>query len=126
MRPTTRLRKMLNEPGIIVAPGAYDCLTAKIIEREGFPAVYMTGAGTSVSRLGMPDLGLASVSEMVANAGAIAATVDDQPAVAFTTVPARTAPRLVSTPVTLPFRRAMPVTSVKGWSSAPSLSAPRP
>ena len=76
MKPTTRLRKMLNEPGIIVAPGAYDCLTAKIIEREGFPAVYMTGAGTSVSRLGMPDLGLASVSEMVANAASIAATVD--------------------------------------------------
>ena len=75
MKPTTSLRKMLSEPGIIVAPGAYDCLTAKIIEREGFPAVYMTGAGTSVSRLGVPDLGLASVSEMVANAGAIAATV---------------------------------------------------
>ncbi len=66
---------MLNEPGIIVAPGAYDCLTAKIIEREGFPAVYMTGAGTSVSRLGVPDLGLASVSEMVANAEAIADSV---------------------------------------------------
>ena len=76
MKPTTRLRKMLNDPGIIVAPGAYDCLTAKIIEREGFPAVYMTGAGTSVSRLGMPDLGLASVSEMVANAEAIADAVD--------------------------------------------------
>ena len=75
MRPTTRLRRMLSEPGIIVAPGAYDCLTAKIIEREGFPAVYMTGAGTSVSRLGMPDLGLASVSEMTANAADIAASV---------------------------------------------------
>ena len=59
------------------------------------------------------------------DAGPIAATVDDQPAVAFTTVPARTAPRLVSTPVTLPLRRAMPVTSVKGCSSAPCLSAPR-
>ena len=75
MRPTTRLRQMLNDPGIIVAPGAYDCLTAKIIEREGFPAVYMTGAGTSVSRLGVPDLGLASVSEMTANAADIAASV---------------------------------------------------
>ena len=75
MRPTTRLRRMLSEPGIIVAPGAYDCLTAKIIEREGFPAVYMTGAGTSVCRLGMPDLGLASVSEMTANAADIAASV---------------------------------------------------
>ena len=76
MRPTTRLRQMLSEPGIIVAPGAYDCLTARIIEREGFPAVYMTGAGTSVSRLGVPDLGLASVSDMVANAAAIADAVD--------------------------------------------------
>ncbi len=76
MKPTTKLRQLLAAPGIIVAPGAYDCLTAKIIEREGFPAVYMTGAGTSVSRLGVPDLGLASVSEMVANAGAIADTVD--------------------------------------------------
>ncbi len=76
MRNTTRLRQILNDPGIIVAPGAYDCLTAKIIEREGFPAVYMTGAGTSVSRLGMPDLGLASVSEMVANAADIAASVN--------------------------------------------------
>ena len=66
---------MLSEPGIIVAPGAYDCLTAKIIEREGFPAVYMTGAGTSVCRLGMPDLGLASVSEMTANAADITASV---------------------------------------------------
>ncbi len=76
MRNTTRLRQMLSEPGIIVAPGAYDCLTAKIIEREGFPAVYMTGAGTSVSRLGMPDLGLASVSEMIANAESIANTLE--------------------------------------------------
>ena len=76
MKPTTKFRQLLADPGIIVAPGAYDCLTAKIIEREGFPAVYMTGAGTSVSRLGVPDLGLASGTEMIANAAAIAATVD--------------------------------------------------
>lgn len=76
MRATTRLRQMLQEPGIIVAPGAYDCLTAKIIEREGFSAVYMTGAGTSVARLGYPDLALATMSEMVANASAIATAVD--------------------------------------------------
>lgn len=76
MRSTTKLRKMLEEPGIIVAPGAYDCLTANIIQREGFPVVYVTGAGTSMSRLGYPDLALATVTEMVANAASITATVD--------------------------------------------------
>ena len=76
MRTTTRLRQMLKEPGIIVAPGAYDCLTARIIQNEGFQAVYMTGAGTSVAQLGHPDLGLASMTEMVANAAAIAGSVD--------------------------------------------------
>ena len=76
MRPTTRLRQLLEEPGIIVAPGAYDCLTATIIEREGFPAVYMTGSGTSASRIGEPDLGMATLTEMVSNAANIAATVD--------------------------------------------------
>ena len=74
--PTTRLRCLLAEPGIIVAPGAYDCLTARIIQQAGFPAVYMTGAGTSVARLGYPDLALATMSEMVANASDIVATVD--------------------------------------------------
>ena len=73
--PARRLRELLETPGIIVAPGAYDCLTAKIIEQAGFPAVYMTGAGTSVARLGHPDLGLATMTEMVANAAAIVDTV---------------------------------------------------
>jgi 2-methylisocitrate lyase-like PEP mutase family enzyme len=76
MRATTILRQMLQEPGIIAAPGAYDCLTAKIIQQAGFPAVYMTGAGTSVSRLGYPDLALATASEMIANAAEIVAAVD--------------------------------------------------
>ena len=75
MRPTTKLRQLLRGPGIIVAPGAYDCFTAKLIEREGFPAVYMTGAGTALTRLGQPDLGFATLNEMVSNAAAIAATV---------------------------------------------------
>ena len=60
---------------IIVAPGAYDCLTAKIIEREGFPAVYMTGAGTAVARVGKPDLGFTTLSEMLASASAITSTI---------------------------------------------------
>ena len=76
MKATTRLRQMLREPRIIVAPGAYDCLTAKIIEREGFPAVYMTGGGTSVTKIGQPDLGLTTMTEVVANASLIVASVD--------------------------------------------------
>ena len=76
MRATKRFRQLLNEPGIITAPGAYDCLTAAIIQRTGFPAVYMTGAGTSVARIGYPDLALATATEMLANAAAIAGAVD--------------------------------------------------
>ncbi len=75
METSTRLRQMLREPGIVVAPGAYDCLTAKLIQQAGFPAVYTTGAGTSVARLGYPDLALATMTEMTANAAAIAAAV---------------------------------------------------
>ena len=76
MRATTKFRQLLNEPGIIQAPGAYDCLTAKIIEQAGFPAVYMTGAGTSVARLGYPDLALATMTEMVDNAASLTEVVE--------------------------------------------------
>jgi 2,3-dimethylmalate lyase len=75
MKAAAKLRQLLRGPGIIVAPGAYDCLTAKLIERQGFPAVYMTGAGTALTRLGKPDLGFATLSEMAANAAALAAAV---------------------------------------------------
>ena len=76
MRTTTKFRQLMDAPGIVQAPGAYDCLTAKLIEKVGFPAVYMTGAGTSVAQLGHPDLGLASMTEMVANAAALATILD--------------------------------------------------
>src|SRR5438128_7197094 len=77
MKTTSTLRQLLRQPGIIVAPGAYDCLTARLIEREGFPAVYMTGAGTAVTRVGKPDLGFASLTEMLANASAMASLLGD-------------------------------------------------
>ena len=76
MRATTQFRQLLHQPGIIMAPGAYDCLTAKLIETAGFPAVYMTGAGTSVARLGYPDLALATMTEMLDNASQISSIVD--------------------------------------------------
>ena len=60
--------------GMVVAPGAYDCMTSRAIERAGFLAVYMTGAG-SASYLGYPDDGLLTMTEMADNAGRIAASV---------------------------------------------------
>lgn len=62
------LRNLLREPGMVIAPGAFDGLTAKLVQQAGFPAVYMTGAGTSVAH-GYPDFGLLTMTEMVANAG---------------------------------------------------------
>ncbi|MGQ0570905.1 MAG: hypothetical protein ACT4P5_15485 [Armatimonadota bacterium] len=47
MRTSTRLRQRLSDPAIVVAPGAHDALTARIIERAGFEAIYFTGAGFS-------------------------------------------------------------------------------
>src|SRR3989442_12424188 len=64
MRATTRLRQMMKEPGIIVAPGAYDGFSARLIEAAGFRCVYMTGAGTAASHLGHPDLGPATLTGM--------------------------------------------------------------
>jgi 2-methylisocitrate lyase-like PEP mutase family enzyme len=70
-----RLRALLQAPGMVIAPGAYDAITARTIAQAGFPAVYMTGAGTSAS-LGYPDFGLVTMTEMVANAARIARAVD--------------------------------------------------
>src|SRR5271155_1240820 len=75
MTHAARFRELLRRDGMGVAPGAYDCITARLIERAGFDAVYRTGAGTAAS-LGYPDFGLVTMSEMVGNAGRIAAAVD--------------------------------------------------
>jgi 2-methylisocitrate lyase-like PEP mutase family enzyme len=71
---TTRLRALLQRDSMIVAPGAYDCIGARVIEQAGFPAVYMTGAGTAAT-LGYPDYGLVTMTEMAQNAGRLAAAV---------------------------------------------------
>ena len=70
------LRELLRREQPILAPGAYDALSARIIEQAGFPAVYMTGFGSSASLLGRPDVGLLGMSEMIANAARIAQVVD--------------------------------------------------
>src|SRR5438874_6753226 len=74
MTQAARFRELMRRDGMVVAPGAYDCITARLIERAGFDAVYMTGAGTA-AMLGYPDFGLVTMSEMVANAGRIATAV---------------------------------------------------
>jgi 2-methylisocitrate lyase-like PEP mutase family enzyme len=74
MAAAATLKSMIRSGPMVVAPGAYDCLTAKLVEQAGFPAVYMTGAGTSVAH-GLPDYGLLTMSEMVANAGRITGTI---------------------------------------------------
>jgi 2-methylisocitrate lyase-like PEP mutase family enzyme len=58
------LRARLTEPRILVAPGVYDGLTAAIAEQAGFEVLYLSGAAVSYTRLGRPDIGLTSVSEM--------------------------------------------------------------
>ena len=68
-------RELRRRDGMVVAPGVYDCLTAKLVERAGYDALYMTGAGTAAG-LGYPDLGLVTMTEMAENAGRIAAAVD--------------------------------------------------
>lgn len=68
MAPASTLRSLLERGALLVAPGAPDGLTARLVERAGFPAVYMTGFGATASRLGMPDIGLLTQTEMAGHA----------------------------------------------------------
>jgi 2-methylisocitrate lyase-like PEP mutase family enzyme len=71
-----RLRELLGSGETVLAPGAFDPLAARCVEEAGFDAVYMTGFGTAAAMLGRPDVGLATLTEMVDNAARIAACVD--------------------------------------------------
>ncbi|MCH6578516.1 MAG: oxaloacetate decarboxylase [Proteobacteria bacterium] len=71
-RPTTTLRRLLAGPEFLVVPGVADSLNARLVAEEEFKAIYMTGAGTTAVRLGMPDVGLLTMDEMVDNASRIA------------------------------------------------------
>jgi len=70
-----RLHELVERKQGLVVPGAYDCVSARLVERAGFPAVYMTGYGTSASRLGLPDLGFAGLAEMADHARNMASAV---------------------------------------------------
>ena len=68
MTPGRQLRRLLDRPEILVAPGAYDAITARLVAANGFEAVYMTGAGTVNAHLGLPDIALGTLTEFVENA----------------------------------------------------------
>lgn len=76
MSKGTALRTLFSTDNIVVAPGAHDALTARVIEKAGFSAIYMTGYGQAASHLGGPDVGLLSLTEMVDRARNMAACVD--------------------------------------------------
>lgn len=74
MTAARRLRQLLGSDELIVAPGAYDGLTARFVEQAGFAAVYMSGAGVAAAR-GFPDYGLITMSEMADAAGILSRSV---------------------------------------------------
>ncbi|WP_051491669.1 isocitrate lyase/PEP mutase family protein [Roseivivax isoporae] len=71
-----RLRALLSGPGIVMAPGCFDCLTARLVAQAGFPAAYVTGSGVSMSALGAPDMGVISYAEVIERARRIADSID--------------------------------------------------
>lgn len=68
MNQAQQLQALLRSGQIVMAPGASDALTARLVQQAGFPAVYMTGFGATASRLGCPDIGLLSQTEMTTHA----------------------------------------------------------
>jgi 2-methylisocitrate lyase-like PEP mutase family enzyme len=74
-RATTQLREMIARGPTLYLPGCYNAMSARVLEGAGFGAIYMTGYGTSLSLTGLPDVGLTTMSEMVANARYIASAV---------------------------------------------------
>jgi len=75
MTRSQRLRHLIEKKQGLVVPGAYDAVSARLIERAGFPVAYMTGYGVSASRLGLPDMGFAGLGEMADQARNMAAAV---------------------------------------------------
>ncbi|MEE2934069.1 MAG: isocitrate lyase/PEP mutase family protein [Pseudomonadota bacterium] len=72
----TQLRKLLQADGILVAPGAFDCISGRIVQNSGFDALYLTGAGISMSLMGAPDLGMLSYGEIISHIRRIADAVE--------------------------------------------------
>jgi 2-methylisocitrate lyase-like PEP mutase family enzyme len=76
LRPAERLRHLLAEPGILTLPSCFDALSARLIERAGFRAAFMSGFAVSAARLGLPDTGLISYGEMLDQGRSLCAAVE--------------------------------------------------
>lgn len=76
MERRKRFKQLVEAEEILLLPGAYDALSAKLIEAAGFQGVYMTGYGQAASKLGQPDVGLMTMTEMVERAGDMVMAVD--------------------------------------------------
>jgi 2-methylisocitrate lyase-like PEP mutase family enzyme len=74
--PAARLRRLLAEPDVLVLPSCFDALSARLIERAGFRAAFMSGFAVSATRLGLPDTGLISYGEMVDEGRSLCAAVE--------------------------------------------------
>jgi methylisocitrate lyase len=71
-----RFRELLRQPGILVVPGVFDCLGARLVERAGFDLVFTSGFGFSAALLGKPDFGFLTATETVEAVGRVAAAVN--------------------------------------------------
>lgn len=71
-----QLRKMLNQPEAVCAPGIYDGYGARLVENAGFGACYMTGNGVSASLLGLPDVGLVDLTMIADHARRVASCIN--------------------------------------------------
>lgn len=76
IKKNARLRELISQPGIVVAPGCHDGLTARLIQQNDFQVAYMGGNGTMASYLGIPDIGLGTATEMVTRARYLADILD--------------------------------------------------
>ncbi|MEH2178541.1 isocitrate lyase/PEP mutase family protein [Nostoc sp.] len=76
MSSSQKLRQLLARPEIIVIPGVYDCLGAKLVEQTGFEVVVTSGFGIAASTLGLPDYGFVTATEMLYSVGRIAQSVN--------------------------------------------------
>lgn len=75
MNKTAKLRQLLKGDELIIPPGIYDCITARLAEKVGFPMVKLLGNVTSASLIGLPDLGFITLSEMAHHAKNVSASI---------------------------------------------------
>jgi 2-methylisocitrate lyase-like PEP mutase family enzyme len=80
--PGTKLHELLQKPGALIVPGAYDALSARVAVRSGARCIYMTGFGVAGASFGVPDIGLVSAAEMTERVRAIASSCGEVPLIA--------------------------------------------